>query len=120
MCAFVPLKPNELRPGDPRPLGDGSRRPGVRDRHRQLDSTAMCGFGSLKCRWGGISRCCSASTTLMSAGDAGGGLEVADVRLDGADEQRVVRRARPWPSTAPSAWTSMGSPSDVPVPWAST
>ena len=56
---------------------------------------------------------------LDHAGDAGGRFEVADVGLDRADAaaERSRRAAR---STAPSAFTSIGSPSDVPVPCAST
>ena len=53
------------------------------------------------------------------AGDAGGGLQVADIGLDRADQQRPVRPPG-LPKHAPRAWTSIGSPSDVPVPCAST
>ena len=57
---------------------------------------------------------------LDQARDAGGGLEVAQVGLDrpeGARPSRwTVRRA----STVPSAFASIGSPNNVPVPWAST
>ena len=55
---------------------------------------------------------------LDQAGDAGCGLEVPDVRLDAS---RAARRCdRQPPSTSASASTSIGSPSGVPVPWAST
>ena len=57
---------------------------------------------------------------LDQAGDSGRRFQVADVGLDGADEERRRSRLRPWHSAAPSASTSMGSPSEVPVPWAST
>ncbi len=56
---------------------------------------------------------------LDQPGDAGGGFRVSDVRLHRA-EQRRSSDERSWHSTAPSAPTSIGSPSSVPVPWAST
>ena len=56
---------------------------------------------------------------LDDPGDAGGGLGVPDVRLDRAEPQRVVA-GRSWPYVASSACASIGSPSVVPVPCAST
>ena len=57
---------------------------------------------------------------LDQPGDAGGGVEVADVGLDRAEgaEPAAGRSAarKAWVSAA----TSIGSPSAVPVPWAST
>ncbi|OOK82173.1 putative polyketide synthase [Mycobacterium kansasii] len=49
------------------------------------------------------------------AGDAGRRLGVAEIGLDGADEQgSVLGAARP--STVPRARASIGSPNSVPVP----
>ncbi len=56
---------------------------------------------------------------LEQSGHPGGGFQVAQVCLHRADQERPFdgpARAR----TAPRAWTSIGSPSRVPVPWAST
>jgi hypothetical protein len=54
------------------------------------------------------------------AGDAGGGLEVADVGLDRAEAALPAGVGR----LRPKAWwrpaISIGSPRAVPVPWAST
>ncbi len=57
---------------------------------------------------------------LDQPGHAGDRFEMADVRLDRADRQGRVRRCVPCTSAAASACTSIGSPSAVPVPWAST
>ncbi len=54
------------------------------------------------------------------AGDAGGGFEVADVGLDGADETTAHRRAVPRARLRRGQSNSIGSPSGVPVPCAST
>lgn len=56
---------------------------------------------------------------LDQARDTGGGFQVAEVRLGGAD-QEGWSRGRSRPSTAPRALASMGSPRAVPVPCAST
>ena len=58
-------------------------------------------------------------TALMSPAMPARGLQVADVRLHGADGSGG-RAVDPVRVTAPSASISIGSPSDVPVPWAST
>ena len=57
---------------------------------------------------------------LDQAGDSGRGFQVTDVGLHRTDAAAAARPARRAPSTAPSACTSIGSPSDVPVPCAST
>ena len=56
---------------------------------------------------------------LEQPDDAGGALQVADVGLDRADQQRRAA-GRAAPSTAPSAAASTGSPTGVPVPCSST
>ena len=94
-CAFVPPNPNELTPAIAgRPFsGHVSRLHWTRSGRA---SKATWGFGSEKCRLGGIARWCSASAVLIKPGDSGGGLEVADVRLDRTQ------------GTSPSGVTSLG------------
>ena len=55
--------------------------------------TGCAATGSGSCRCLGSASCSSDSTTLMHAGDARGRLQVPDVRLDRADQQRPVRVA---------------------------
>ena len=57
---------------------------------------------------------------LDQAGDAGGGLQVADVGLHRADQAGPRRRAARRRAPRPGACASIGSPSGVPVPCAST
>ena len=119
-CALVPLKPNELTPAMRGGSPAATARARVGDCDRQRRRARCAGSSALKCRCGGIAPCCSASTTLISAGDAGGRLEVADVGLDRADQQRTVRRAAGAEHGRRAPATSIGSPSGVPVPCAST
>ena len=80
---------------------------------------AMCGLGVCRWRCGGSSWCCKASTTLIKPAIPAAASRCPILVLT---EPRSSRLAvvRPSPSTAPNACTSMGSPSAVPVPCAST
>ena len=55
-------------------------------------SNGMCGLGFSKCRLAGIVPRCTASTALIRPDDARRRLQVTQIRLDGADQQRRVRR----------------------------
>ena len=85
--AFVPLKPNELTPATAarRRRATASARAGRRSASRP---TASRGLGSSRCRCGGISPRSERQHDLDEPGDAGRRLEVADVRLDRADDAR--------------------------------
>ena len=90
-CAFVPLKPNELTPAHaagPRGQTASSRR----QRRSAFAPTAMCGLSSGSAG-GRESRRAAAQDHLDQARDAGRRLQVADVGLDRADQQRT-RSAR--------------------------
>ena len=92
-------------PGDGRPV---AVRPGLAARRRPGARSCVerrcAGWAASKCRFGGICRCVQRQRRLDQAGDAGGGLEVADVRLHRAEEAAAGRRARPSArARAPSA-----------------
>ena len=118
-CALVPLNPNELTParrgraprGQARPLRVDAR-PGSRPRR-------CAGSASWKCRCGGMRSCCSDSTTLISPATPAAASRWPMLVLTEPISSGVVA-ARPAPSAPASACTSIGSPSDVPVPCAST
>ena len=57
---------------------------------------------------------------LDQSGHAGGGFQMAEVRLHRAERSRYRCAAVRSRKAAVSAATSIGSPSGVPVPWAST
>ena len=116
-CALVPLKPNELTPAMRRP-SIGCQAIGSRGTCSGRSAQGMCGLGVVKCRCGRDGPVLQREHDLDQAGDAGRRLQVADIGLDRADDQRS-RRSRSPPNTAPSALTSSGSPSCVPVPCAS-
>ena len=65
MCAFVPLNPNELTPAVRGPL-TAVQAVGAVGTVTGSSLQAMCGLGSRKCSDAGISRCCSASTVLIT------------------------------------------------------
>ena len=111
--------PNELTPARRGPplAGQGGER-GV-DVEAGCAAKSISGLGVSKCRLGGISPCSQGEDRLDQAGDAGGGVQVADVGLDRAERAEALAVA-PAPKALRSAATSIGSPSGVPVPWAST
>ena len=86
-----------------------------------VPSRSSFGFGALKWRLGGKRLVLERERRLDQPGDAGGRVEVADVALDRADRAEAASRSRP---PARNAWVSaaisIGSPSGVPVPCAST
>ena len=118
-CAFVPLKPNELTPATARrgsAAGHGVRLVGTTSgRSRHVDVRIRTLQVQVRRNLVVLQR----QHDLDQAGDAGRGFEMPDVRLHRSDGQRPIGR-RAARSTAPSARTSIGSPSDVPVPCAST
>ena len=113
-CAFVPLKPNELTPAMGGPPASDTVCVGTRSASRGQSTS---GFGHVEMQVPRKLTVLQREHGLDQPGDAGRGLQMADVRLDRTEEQRLA--ARP-PKTAPRACTSIGSPSGVPVPWAST
>ena len=116
--ALVPLTPNEETPArrgrPPRARGRGRVR-----RRRAPEDQSTCGDGSSACRVRGRVPVPQGQDGLDDARDTGGGLGVPDVRLHRTQPQRPFRIA-PCPYVASSAPASIGSPSFVPVPCAST
>ena len=119
-CALVPLKPNALTPADARPSTAGHGVTLGRHHDRRTSSQAMCGFGSCEVQVRRDRAVLQRQHRLDQPGDAGRRLEVADVGLHRAERAAASPGRARRRSTAPSACTSIGSPSAVPVPWAST
>lgn len=117
-CAFVPLNPNELTPArrGPGVAGQGVGRVGT---VIGIRSHGMKGLGRRKCRWGGISPRRTARIARMSPATP-----AADSRWPMADftDEIISGRSggRSGPNTSARDCTSIGSPSAVPVPCAST
>ena len=116
---LVPPMPNELTPATSgrSPPGQGAV---SRTTRRLRSASGIAGFGGSKCRLGGQLAVLDGEHHLEQAGDAGGALQVADVGLHRADQQRLARPAGRRRSAAPSAAASIGSPTGVPVPCSST
>ncbi len=116
--AFVPLIPKELTPARRTltPRGHGA----ARERSaRELPSQSTCGLGGSAWSVRGRSSRSSESTTLITP--AIPAAHWACAMFDFEEPTRSgVSPDRPGPKTAPSAPASIGSPSAVPVPWAST
>ncbi len=115
-CALVPVNPKELTPAR-RGRSVSGHVSHVVGTVTASDAHGMYGFGVWKWSDAGISPRSSASTVLMrpaipAAASRWPMLVFTDPIESG--------RARPSPSTAASASTSIGSPSEVPVPCAST
>jgi hypothetical protein len=117
-CAFVPPKPNELTPmrlGVPlafQPVVAVATWNGPR-------SKSMSGLGSRKFRLGTSSPCRSCNTALTN--DATPAALSRCPMLDFTELSRTgASRSAPSPNTLASAATSIGSPSWVAVPCAST
>ena len=108
MCALVPLKPNELTPARRRrrsaPTACRRRHD---DRHRVSSRCADSGAANAGAA---ESPALQRQHGLDQSGDAGGGLEMPDVRLDASRSSAAASASRPAPSTAASAFTSIGSP----------
>ena len=77
----------------PRAAGHGVR--SVDHPHGQARPRGCAGSGARSGGAAGCSPCCEGQHHLDQAGDAGGGLEVADVGLDRADQQRAASGGRP-------------------------
>ena len=83
-------------------------------------SKSMFGLGVAKWRLGGNLPVLEHEHRFHETGDAGGGFQVAEVRLHRADGQRRRRPGGRRTSASASACASIGSPTAVPVPCAST
>ena len=114
-CALVPLKPNELTPAMRWPLM-GSQGVSAVGTRSAKSPQGMCGLGDLKCRCAGICFCCSASTSLMRPVMPAAASRWPMLVLTEPSQSACSRSE---PNTFPSACTSSGSPSCVPVPCAS-
>ena len=114
---LVPLKPNELTPAIRLPLSRFHEVVTVGTLIAKPPQS-ICGFSSFKCRVGGIFPCCSARMALIRP--AIPAADSACPKLLFTEPTRSERsEPRPWPKTSASARASIGSPSEVPVPWAS-
>ena len=116
--AFAPPNPNELTPAirSAVPFGKGSSWVGTRN---FSFSKSMCGFGFEKWRLGGIWACLRTSIALISpampaAVSKWPRLVFIEPIGSGASTDRLRQRA------SARACASIGSPTAVPVPWAST
>ncbi len=113
----MPVKP---KPETPATRGRGPRRQVVgRSATRTfIWSQAISGLGSVKCRLAGIRPCRSASTVLMTEAMPAADSQCPMLLLT---EPRCSGwpGSRPGPRTRQAAPTSIGSPSEVPVPCAS-
>ena len=89
--ALVPLMPKEETPAR-RGRARSRPRPGLGQQPTAPADQSTCGEGSSTCSVRGSVPCRSAMHHLDDAGDAGGGLGVADVGLDRAEPQRPVLR----------------------------
>ncbi len=116
--AFMPLKPKALTPARLLPPC------GIQSCSVVLMRTGICahgmsGVGFLTCRLAGIWRRCSESTSLITLITPEAASRWAMLLLTEPTSNGWLM-GRPSPYTAARASTSMGSPSEVPVPWAST
>ena len=119
-CALVPLNPNELTPATRRPSARGH---GVaRRRHvdRQLVPRRCAGSARRSAGAAGSRRAASASTTLISPAMPAAASRWPMFVFTEPIEQRVVGARRPAEDARRAPATSIGSPSGVPVPCAST
>ena len=118
MWTLVPPNPNELTParGGAASAGQGSSWVGTR---RAIWSKGMYGLGVSKCRLGGIWpwRSASAALSRPAIPAAASGWPMLDLIEPTAQRSPA---ARPAPTTAASDFISIGSPSRVPLPCAST
>ena len=116
--ALVPLKPKELTPARlGRALGDHGLVSSATATGRFVHS--MNGFGSLKFKCLGMASWCSDNTTLMKPATPAAASRWPILVLTEPISSGLFG-SRPSPRTRPSARTSIGSPSEVPVPCAST
>ena len=118
-CAFVPDHPNPLIPARGGRSGTSGQSI-VSDATRTVSrSHSISGFGVLKFRCFGMTRCFIASITLMRlAAPAADSRCPMFVFTDPTSSGRSA--SRPLLYTVPVACISIGSPTGVPVPCAST
>jgi hypothetical protein len=83
-----------------------------------LSAKLIFGFGLTKCRLGGINLFSSMSTVLMSPATPAAASRWPMLVLTEPTAQKPLRLVRA-PKALLRAAISIGSPSDVPVPWAS-
>ena len=119
-CAFVPPMPKELTPARRGPPPGGAGQGLVSVQTAKGDSArTLRGFGSAKCKLGTSVRCRSISAALTNPA-----IPAAQCRwptLDLTEPNPTEPGVRPAvPNTLASAAISIGSPSAVPVPCAST
>src|SRR5579884_2107901 len=119
--ALAPPKPKELTPATSgRPSGHASCSVTTRSRNR---AKSIAGFGVEKCRDLGIRRWWRLRATLHNPAIPEAASRWPTLVLT---EPRAHHDWRPrdpslaGPNTAPNALASIGSPTGVPVPWAST
>lgn len=87
---LVPPKPNELTParrGRPGVRGHGVVATGMA---AGMPSVLISGLRRFRCRCGGMAAACREMRTRQTPGKTGGSLKVADVRLDGGDQQGAI------------------------------
>ncbi|SCE30597.1 hypothetical protein GA0115236_147210 [Streptomyces sp. IgraMP-1] len=118
MWALVPPKPKELTPARAGPSWAGQETASV-GMVKGAFSYAMAGLTVSRLMWGGITRCLRASAVLMSpampAADS-----VCPMLVLTDPTWQAAPGARPSARTWARALASMGSPTGVEVPWAST
>ena len=91
-----PAHPERRHPGPARPSASRARAAASVSSRTAPADQSTCGVGSSTCSVRGSTPCRSACTILITPADAGGGLRVADVRLQRSQPQRLGRRrARP-------------------------
>jgi hypothetical protein len=118
MCAFVPPIPNEDTPARRGPPPAGSHGVSAVGTQNGPFAKSISGLGSVKCGTGESWRCSMASTALITPATPEAWLRWPMLAFTDPSAHQPVSPARP--KTLVSAATSIGSPSFVPVPWAST
>ncbi len=117
-CALVPLIPKADTPAR-RGRSPGAHSTGARSSSTAPLPQSTAPVGSSACRVAGSTPCRSACTILMMP--ATPAAACACPMLDFTDPSHNGRPGeRSWPYVASRASASIGSPSRVPVPWAST
>ena len=117
-CALVPPTPSELTPAR-RGAPPRAQSRSVALTKNGLLAKSISGFGASKCRLGGIWRCRSATTVLIRLATPAAVSRWPMFVLTEPIAQKPLRSV-PWRKACVSAATSIGSPSAVPVPCAST
>lgn len=114
-CALVPLKPKELTPA----MRGPSHSVSSVGTSTGTSSQRTCSLGRSKCRCGGIRPWCSDSATLIRL-DIPAAASRCPRLVFTEPTRSLAAGSRSGRSTSTRASISIGSPSCVPVPWAST